>query len=138
MPPKQPRSKKLDVSFLLNDTSIPPILPQPTVNNPAPAQPLPHPTHSIPASSSRAIPVPAGSGSHGSEKSESNSPDRSSSSPHPQRSIGSTKTRPAGRRVRVPTEHCRCSICGHLFTQVGDLTKHIRYVSIEVYSFSLV
>ncbi len=51
--------------------------------------------------------------------------DASSSSALP--AVSRSGSRPAGR-AQAPNERARCTICGHSFTQVGDLKKHIRTV----------
>ncbi len=152
MPPKPQRNQKLDVRFLLNDPpssshgtsasqpsqALPPrSVPSPHVAIPAtvPMEIIPHQVPANPSGRSSKS-SSSGSGSNESKNSDRKSSGSKSSSGGSAKSAKTAKSgdergseRPKrARRVRVPNERSRCKICGHLFTQVGDLTKHIRTV----------
>lgn len=157
MPPKPRRNSKLDLSFLLNESSSPP----PTANLPRTSQ-APSTAPSPPIPGLRSDPSGSGdsgasNGSRGSRKSAGSKRSSGSNRPPPQPQPPTSAGR-GTRRIRVPDERHRCTLCGtfvannheviskliwrwnpvlgHLFTQTGDLHKHQRTVHQKLKPFA--
>ncbi len=120
------RNEKLDLNFLLNDPIPPSSITRSAL--PSTSQDLrPRLTPSNYPTSATLLPIASESPRLGTRTRGDGSSGDSNGCGKPRKS---TEARVSGtskrtKRVRVATERARCKICGHLFTQTGDLAKHI-------------